>query len=88
MKIGVGSVVKAKVGNLEEITKEERIRSMSKEVVGCIQSVVGKKKFLVQLEYGKKKEISSSLLVFLSLMRRLIRMSQYHTSPKDNKVDC
>ena len=32
-KIGVGSVVKAKVGELEKITREERIMRMSKEVV-------------------------------------------------------
>ena len=66
-KIGVVSVVKAKVGELEKIKREGRSRRMSKEVVGFVQSVVGKKKFLVQFEDGKKKEISSSSLVFLSL---------------------
>ena len=65
-KIGVGSVVKAKVGELENITMEGRRRRMSKEVVGCVQSVVGKKNFLVLFEDGQKKEISSSLLVFLN----------------------
>ena len=34
--------------------------------MGCVQSVVGEENFLVQLEYGKKKEISSSSLLFLS----------------------
>ena len=48
-KVGVGSAVKAKVGELEKITREERSRRMRKEVVRCVQSVVGKKKFLVQL---------------------------------------
>ena len=66
-KIGVGSVVKAKVGELEKITKEGIIRKMRKEVVGCVQSVAGNKNFLIQFEYGQKKEISSSLIVFLSL---------------------
>ena len=37
---------------------------MTKEVVGFVQSVVGKNKFLVQFKDGKKKEISSSLFVF------------------------
>ena len=41
-KIGVGSVVKAKVGELEKITREVRSMRMRKEVVGCVQSVVGK----------------------------------------------
>ena len=34
--------------------------------MGCVHSVVGKNNFLIQLEDGQKKEISSSLLVFLS----------------------
>ena len=66
-KIGVGSVVKSKVRELENITREGRIRRISKEVVGCFQSVVGKKEFLIQFEYAQKKDISPSLLVFLSL---------------------
>ena len=37
-----------------------------KEVVRYVQGMVGKKKFLVQFEYVQNKEISSSLLVFLS----------------------
>ena len=65
-KIGVGSVVKAKVGELVNTTREGIIRRMRKEVVGCVQIVVGKNYFLVQFEDGQKKEISSSLLVFLS----------------------
>ena len=35
-------------------------------MVGCVQSVMGKKKFLVQSEDGQKKYIISSSLVFLS----------------------
>ena len=65
-KIWVGFVVKEEVGELENITREGRIRSMSKSVVGFVHGVVGKKKFPVQLKYGHKKEISSYLLVFLN----------------------
>ena len=64
--ISVGSVVKAKVGELENIKREGRIREIRKDVVICVQSVVGKKNFPVQFLYGKKKEVSSSSLVFLS----------------------
>ena len=46
-KIVVWSVVKAKVGELEKITRKVRIRRMRKEVVGCVHSVVGKNNFLV-----------------------------------------
>ena len=35
-------------------------------MVGCLQSVVGKKNFLVLFEDGQKKEIGSSSLVYLS----------------------
>ena len=45
----VGYVVKAKVGELEKITRKGRTRRMKKEVVGCVQSVVGKNKFLLFL---------------------------------------
>ena len=54
-KIVVGSFVKAKVGELERITRKGRSRRMRKEVVGCVKSVVGKNKFLVIFEDGKKK---------------------------------
>ena len=36
-------------------------------MVVCVQSVVGKKNSIFQFEDGQKKEISSSLLVFLGL---------------------
>ena len=41
-KIGVGNVVKAKGGELENITREVRSRRVRKELVGCVQSLVGK----------------------------------------------
>ena len=64
-KIGVGSLVKAKVGNMEDNTREGRSRGMRKAVVVYSYSVVGKKKFLVQFEYGQKIEMSSCLLVYV-----------------------
>ena len=48
-KIRVGSVVKAKVGELENITREGRSSRISKELVGCVHIVVGKKKLPVKL---------------------------------------
>ena len=47
-KIGEGSVVKSKVGELEKTAREVGIRRTRKEVLGCFQSVVGKNNFLVQ----------------------------------------
>ena len=52
---GTGYVVKAKVGDLEKITRKGRTRRMSKEVVVFVQSVVGKNNFLVLFEDGQKK---------------------------------
>ena len=51
-KIGVGSVVKSKVGDLENIIKEVRSRRMSKEVVGFVQAMAWKKNFIFQFEDG------------------------------------
>ena len=48
-KIKAGSVVKAKDGEIEENAREVRIRRTRKEVVGCVQAMVGKKKFLIQI---------------------------------------
>ena len=61
----VGYVVKEKVGEIEEDTRKGRIRRTIKEVVGCVQDMVGKKRFLVQFGDGQRKDTSSSLLVFL-----------------------
>ena len=67
----MGSVVKANIGELEKITREVRSTRMRKEVVGYVHIVAGKKKFLAQSEDGKKKEISSYPLVFLSLKEKI-----------------
>ena len=55
IKIGVGYVVKDNVEELEKITREVRTRRIGKDVMVCVQIVVGKNKFLSQLKYGQKK---------------------------------
>ena len=50
--------MKAKVGETEESTREERIRKTSKEVVGYVQAMRGKNNFLVQFKYGMKRDMS------------------------------
>ena len=87
-EIGVGSVVKSNVGELENITREGRSRRMRKYVVGCVQSVVGKKNFLVKIENGQKKEMSSSSLVFLSQKEEVDMDDPISNLPKKNKVNC
>ena len=51
----MGSVVKTKVGEIEDNTREGRSRRLSKYVVVFVQNMVGKKRFLIQLEDGHKK---------------------------------
>ena len=63
-KIGVGSVVKAEVGELEKITREGRSKRRRKNVVGCVHSVCGKKKFLVLLSNGHKTETGSCSILY------------------------
>ena len=81
-KIGVGSVVKANVGELENITREGRNKRMRKKVVLCVHSVVGNKDYLVQFEDGHKKEISFSSLVFLSPKEEVDMEEAISHSPK------
>ena len=63
--IGVGSVVKAKVIEMEENTTYKISRGVSKEAVRCVQALLGKKKLLGQFEYGQKREISSIFILCL-----------------------
>ena len=56
--------MKAKIGEMEENTRDGRSRRMSKYVVVCFQAMVGKKKFLVQFEDGQNRLISASLLSY------------------------
>ena len=57
-------------------------------MVGCVQDVVGKKKFLVKFEDGRKKEISSSLLVILISKEEVEVDEPLSHSRKNNKVSC
>ena len=83
-QIGVGYIIKAKVEETKEKIRQGRTRSMRKEVVVCVNAVVRKKIFLVQFEYGHKKEISSCLLVFLYL-KEDIEMDEPLSNPPEKE---
>ena len=85
-KIVLGSVVKAKVGELEMFTRKGRTSRMRKEVVGCVQSVVYKIKFLVLIEYGQKKEIGSCSLVYLNGKEEVDMKESITLSPKSKQA--
>ena len=75
------SLIKEKVGNIEEKTREGISRSTRKDVVGCVQCVVSKKRFLVQFEYGKKKYMSAYSLSYLC------KKEEVGQEEDDNKSD-
>ena len=63
--IRMGSDVIAKVRDMEEKNREGSIRRTRKEVVGCVQDVVGKKKFLFKFVDGNMRDISSTFLAYV-----------------------
>ena len=63
----MGYVVKEKVGDMEDNTREGRSRRMSKYLMLFVQAVVGKNNFLGQFECGKKKDMSYVFLLCVFL---------------------
>ena len=51
-KIVVGTAVKAKIGELEEEVRVGSSRRMRKELTGVVQSISGKRRFLVRFHDG------------------------------------
>ena len=56
-------------------------------MVGCVQSLVGKNKFLVLFEDGKKKEIGSNLLVYLNEKEEVDMEELIPLSPEIENVE-
>ena len=84
----MGFIVKAMVGDMEENTREGRSKIIRKELVGCVQNVVGKKRFLVQFGDGQKKDMSFVSLVFLSTKEEVNMDNPLTKSPKKKKANC
>ena len=63
--INVGSIMKLKFREMDYKTREGIIRMMSKEVVSCVRTMLGKNNFLVKFEYVQKIEIIASSLPYL-----------------------
>ena len=58
----VGTVVKAKIGELEEEVRAGSSRRMRKELTGVVQGVCGRRRFLVRFHNGFEKNLSSNQL--------------------------
>ena len=57
--------MKVKVRDMWDNTRDGITRRMRKEVLGCLQAMVGNKKFVVRFEYGQKRDMSASSLLYL-----------------------
>ena len=56
----VGTVVKAKIGELEEEVRVGSARRMRKELTGVVQGVSGRRRLLVRFQNGCEKNLSSN----------------------------
>ena len=61
----VGTVVKAKVGELEEEISEGFSRKLRKDMTGVVQEVVGKRRYLVKFKYGLDKDMLSKQITIV-----------------------
>ena len=51
----MGTVVKSKIGDLEEEVRAVNLRRMRKDLTGVVQGVSGRRRFLVRFQDGCKK---------------------------------
>ena len=68
----VGTVVKAKIGELEEEVRVGSSRRMRKELTGVVQGVSGRRRFLVRFQNGCKKNLSSNQLTVVAAHEILV----------------
>ena len=61
-KIVVGTVVKTKIGELEEELRAGNSRWIRKDLTGVVKGVSGRRRFLVRFQNGCKKNTSSNQL--------------------------
>ena len=57
-----GTVIKAKVGELEEEVREGILWRSRKELTGVVQGASGKKRFLVRFQDGYEKDLTLNQL--------------------------
>ena len=58
----VGTVVKSKIGDLEEEVRAVNLRRMRKDLTGVVQGVSGRRRFLVRFQDGCKNNLSPNQL--------------------------
>ena len=84
----VGTVVKAKIGELEEEVRVGSSRRMRKEFTGVVQGVSGRRRFLVRFQNGCEKNLSSNQLTVVTAHEILVEeapeVSTIPEIPEDN----
>ena len=71
-KILVGTVLKAKIGELEEEVRADSSRRTRKELTGVVQGVSGRRRFLVRFHNGCKKNLSLNQLTVVTAHNILV----------------
>ena len=83
-----GTVVKAKIGELEEEVRAGNSRRMRKELTGVVQGVSGRRRFLVRFQNRYEKNLSSNQLTVLIAQKILVEeehaVSTITAIPEDN----
>ena len=84
----VGTVVKAKIGELEEEVGVGSSRRMRKDFTGVVQGVSSRRRFLVRFHNGCKKNMSSNQLTVVTAHEILVEeapeVSTIPEIPEDN----
>ena len=84
----VGTVVKAKLSELEEEVRVDSSRRMRKELTGVVQGVSGRRRFLVRFHNGCKNNLSSNQLTIVTAHEILVEeapeVSTIPEIPEDN----
>ena len=84
----VGTVVKAKIGELKEEVSTGSSRRMRKELTGVVQGVSGGRSFLVRFQNGCEKNLSSNQLIVVIAYKILVEVepevSNIPEIPEDN----
>ena len=87
-KIVVGTIVNAKIGDLEEELRVGGSRRMRKELNGVVQGVSGRRRFLVRFQNGCEKNLSSNQLTVVTAQEILVeeapKVSTITEIPEDN----
>ena len=68
----VGTVVKAKTGELEEEARVGSARRMRKKLTGLVQAISGKRRFLVRFHDGCEKNLTSNQLTVVAAHEILV----------------